>query len=245
MHRERKLAISEIFYSIQGEGKTMGYPAVFLRLGGCNLMCGGMGTQTDKELHNEAEWRCDTIEVWTKSITKPISEILDSKYKMELKRGAHLIITGGEPLMQQTSLIPFIALIKEETNCFIEIETNGTIIPKKELLELVDLFNCSPKTKNSGNEEDIRLKPKALRAINEDSKDSIFKFVISNLYDYNEIITDFGNYISRDKVWLMPAGENQKLLNTNKELVANICKEHNLKYTTRLHIEIWNQKTGV
>ena len=44
---DTKLAISEVFYSIQGEGKTMGIPAVFVRLAGCNLMCGGMGTQFD------------------------------------------------------------------------------------------------------------------------------------------------------------------------------------------------------
>ena len=40
-----KLAISEIFFSIQGEGKTVGIPSVFVRLGGCNLICGGEGTQ--------------------------------------------------------------------------------------------------------------------------------------------------------------------------------------------------------
>ena len=45
----KKIAISEVFYSIQGEGKTVGIPSVFIRLGGCNLMCGGMGTQFDGE----------------------------------------------------------------------------------------------------------------------------------------------------------------------------------------------------
>ena len=44
------LAISEIFFSIQGEGKTVGIPSVFVRLGGCNLICGGEGTQFDKKL---------------------------------------------------------------------------------------------------------------------------------------------------------------------------------------------------
>ena len=53
-----KLSISEVFYSIQGEGKTVGIPSVFVRLAGCNLMCGGMGTQFDGELHNGAEFRC-------------------------------------------------------------------------------------------------------------------------------------------------------------------------------------------
>jgi len=243
--KEKKLAVSEIFYSIQGEGKTMGYPSVFLRLGGCNLMCGGMGTQHDKELHNDAEWRCDTIEVWMKSQSIKIHDILEKKYIEELNHGAHLIITGGEPLMQQKNLIPFLEYIKKLTNCYIEIETNGTIIPNKKLLNVVDLFNCSPKTANSGNDYEMRFNSNALNVINLDAKDSIFKFVISNNNDYKEIIKDYGNYIKRNKVWLMPAGENQILLNKNKNIVAEICKENNVKFTTRLHIEIWNKKTGV
>jgi hypothetical protein len=43
----------------------------------------------------------------------------------------------------------------------------------------------------------------------------------------------------------MPAGENLELLNENKEYVVDLVKEHNFNFTTRLHIEIWNQKTGV
>ena len=60
------LIVSEYFYSIQGEGKTMGVPSVFIRLTACNLMCGGRGTEKDFKLHNGATWRCDSIEVWRK-----------------------------------------------------------------------------------------------------------------------------------------------------------------------------------
>ena len=59
-----KLAISEHFYSIQGEGKFTGVPSVFLRLKGCNLTCGGKKTVSTKKLDSGATWRCDTIEVW-------------------------------------------------------------------------------------------------------------------------------------------------------------------------------------
>ena len=51
-----QIKIAEHFYSIQGEGRTAGYPAIFIRLSGCNLLCGGAGTQTDGKLHNGATW---------------------------------------------------------------------------------------------------------------------------------------------------------------------------------------------
>ena len=240
-----KLAISEIFFSIQGEGKTVGIPSVFVRLGGCNLICGGEGTQNDKKLHNNAKWRCDTIEVWRKSKSINIHSILDIKYINQLKKGAHLIITGGEPLIQQENLILFLNYIKKITGCYIEIETNGTIIPNKKLLELVDLFNCSPKLSSSGNKKDDCIVPQALKAINSKSRDSIFKFVVSENKDLNEILKDFNKYISRERIWLMPAGENQKYLNKNRKKVIDICKKENFKFSNRLQIDIWNQKTGV
>ena len=123
----KKLAISEVFYSIQGEGKTVGIPSVFVRLGGCNLMCGGMGTQFDGELHNEAEWRCDTVEVWMKAQSKEMKDILDEECIEAIKNGAHIILTGGEPTMQQTGLEDFIKYIKFDLkiNAYFEVETNG------------------------------------------------------------------------------------------------------------------------
>ena len=52
------IRVSEYFYSIQGEGLTVGVPAVFLRLQGCNLDCGSSG----------GSWVCDTEAVWNKNI---------------------------------------------------------------------------------------------------------------------------------------------------------------------------------
>ena len=49
----------------------------------------------------------------------------------------------------------------------------------------------------------------------------------------------------REKIYLMPAGENQELLNENKQRVVELAKDKYLNFTTRLHIEIWNKKTGV
>lgn len=240
-----KLAISEVFYSIQGEGPTTGYPAVFVRLGGCNLMCGGEGTQKDKELHDGATWRCDTIEVWMKSRAKQFKDILPIDCIDAIKKGANLIITGGEPLMQESNVIEFIKYVKHNYNkdCYIEIETNGTIIPTNELIEVVNQWNCSPKLANSGMPN---LKTFNINAIEKLNKlNTAFKFVLTNNIDWEEVKKYYLNIVNNNKVWLMPSGSSQDELIKSKEIVAEIAKNNYIKFTNRLHIEVWNKKTGV
>ena len=72
---ENSLRISESFYSIQGEGVTSGYPAYFIRLQGCNLMCGGKDGSLMKE--GKATWWCDTEYVWRKGKKTDIEVLID------------------------------------------------------------------------------------------------------------------------------------------------------------------------
>lgn len=241
----KKLAISEVFYSIQGEGKTVGIPSVFVRLGGCNLMCGGMGTQFDGELHNDAEWRCDTVEVWMKAQSKEMKDVLNEECIEAIKNGAHIILTGGEPTMQPAALEEFIKYVKFDLNvdAFFEVETNGTIMPSEFLLNNIGLWNCSPKLTNSGNDKSITYKPEVIKELNKHN--TIFKFVVNSEKEWQEIKDDYLFLVDKKKVYLMPAGENQELLNENKETVVELAKKNHLNFTTRLHIEIWNKKTGV
>lgn len=243
----KKLAVSEVFYSVQGEGKTVGVPSVFVRLGGCNLMCGGMGTQFDGELHNGAEWRCDTVEVWMNAQAKEVEEILPDDCVEAIKNGAHVILTGGEPTMQQGALQEFMKYIKHNINpnVFFEVETNGTIMPDDYMLNNINLWNCSPKLTNSGNDEAMCFKPDVIKKMNDVGMDTIFKFVVASQKDWEEITRLYIPIVDREKVYLMPAGENQELLNDNKETVVELAKNNYLNFTTRLHIEIWNKKTGV
>lgn len=241
----KKLAVSEVFYSVQGEGKTVGVPSVFVRLGGCNLMCGGMGTQFDGELHNGAEWRCDTVEVWMNAQAKEVHEILPDDCVEAIKNGAHIILTGGEPTMQQGALENFIKYIKHNinANAYFEVETNGTIMPNEYMFEQIHLWNCSPKLGNSGMDSSMTLKPEVIQALNK--KNTIFKFVVNGEKEWQEIQRDYIPIVDKEKVYLMPAGENQELLNKTKERVVELAKKNYLNFTTRLHIEIWNKKTGV
>tara|TARA_R100000541_G_scaffold59378_1_gene73170 strand:+ start:459 stop:1187 length:729 start_codon:yes stop_codon:yes gene_type:complete len=241
----KKLAISEVFYSIQGEGKTVGIPSVFVRLGGCNLMCGGMGTQFDGELHNDAEFRCDTVEVWMKAQSMEVNKILPKDCIEAIKKGAHIILTGGEPMMQQASLLEFIYYVKSNINknVFFEVETNGTIMPEQNLFNNIDLWNCSPKLKNSGNDRSLTFKEDVIAKLNK--KNTIFKFVVNGEKEWKEIKKDYFNIVDHSKIYLMPAGENQDLLNNNKQKVVDLAIRNHLNFTTRLHIDIWNKKTGV
>jgi len=240
-----KLAVSEVFYSIQGEGKTTGVPAVFVRLAGCNLMCGGKGTEKDGKLHDGATWRCDSIEVWIKGKSKPYAEILPIECQEAIRNDAHVIITGGEPMLQQKNIVGFIQYIMQELNqfCYIEIETNGTIMPSEEMIDLIDQWNISPKLANSGMPKEDRINIPVLQKLN--NYNCQVKFVVSSGNDWEEIKQDFLPHLDKSYITLMPAGSNQEELKETKELVAEICKENYLRLTNRLHIDIWNKKTGV
>ena len=238
-----KLPISEKFTSIQGEGKTMGVPSIFVRLGGCNLLCGGHGTIEDGGLHNGATWRCDTIEVWMKHIKQEIEDVLSMDDMHYLMEGAHLIITGGEPLLHQDALCAFIQHIDKTFMSYIEIETNGTIEPNGYLKFRINQWNCSPKLSNSGNRKSVRIKEEVIEEFNR--LNTCFKFVITTRDDYDEMERDFAPYIDSTKVWLMPSGEDQSLLNESRKTVAQLCVDQCYNYSARLHINIWNQKTGV
>ena len=244
--KNNRLPVSETFYSIQGEGKTAGAPAVFLRLGGCNLMCGGKGTERDKKLHNLATWRCDTIEVWTEFLRKPFSEVLSDELLNELSGGAHLVITGGEPLLHQEALLKYLEFLAHEERVWahVEIETNGTIALKHELYPYIQQVNCSPKLSNSGNDRELYFKPEVIKQLSKKAH-TIFKFVISRKEDWEEIEHFYLPLINKYQIYLMPAGATQKELSITAPLVAEICKKIGVKYSPLLQVDIWNKATGV
>lgn len=231
------LIVSETFYSIQGEGRTMGAPSVFLRLGGCNLLCEGEG------------WRCDTIEVWKKGKAVEFENILKEEYITYLKNDAHLVITGGEPMLQSASLVDYFFWFYAtfQFKPFIEIETNGTILPKQNalIMEFVSQWNCSPKLSTSGaGSYDKRVNEVALRWLSS-MRRSQFKFVISCEQDIDEMVNDFIEYIPVRRIVLMPAGDSREKLDLIRPHVVEACKRFGFYYSERLHIVIWDKKTGV
>ncbi len=148
-----KIKVSELFYSIQGEGRYMGVPSVFLRTFGCNFTCGGFGMpkgQHSMERHKIAErvtefkdykelplvsTGCDSYASWMPEFKhlSPMVEIdgiVDSIMGIlphKEWRDEHLVITGGEPLLGWQRAYPEL-LSHEKMIALTEItfETNGT-----------------------------------------------------------------------------------------------------------------------
>ncbi len=148
-----KIKIAELFYSIQGEGRYMGVPSVFLRTFGCNFKCAGFGMPKGKlseeadeiatvaSMYNEyhqlplVETGCDSYASWHPDF-KNLSPMLDSDaivnrtieiLPFKKWQDEHLVITGGEPLLGWQRAYPDL-LDNPQMKDLKEItfETNGT-----------------------------------------------------------------------------------------------------------------------
>jgi 7-carboxy-7-deazaguanine synthase len=253
------IQVAEQFHSVQGEGPYAGTPAVFLRLAGCNLVCGDPEDpyerpQEDLQPTGDATWVCDTIEVWREAEqTLTVEEAVDSwdtlGFLDAFDQGAHLVLTGGEPTLEghQETVAPLLRTLGGSLPepDVVEVETNGTIVPST-LAPHVDQFNVSLKLANSGMAEDRRLNEDAIAWYLDEQARSTFKFVVSSAQDCDEVAHLCAEYgIPDEMVMLMPAGATQETLAETYPLVAEFVKERGWRFSPRLHIDIWDQMTGV
>ena len=248
----KPLVVSEMFYSIQGEGVFIGTPAVFLRLTGCNLTCGGATTITSQRIEDKATWRCDSIDVWTKGKKQSYEEICvfweENHWIDYLKQGAHVVITGGEPLLQSSALASFLEFFKARYTWvpFIEIETNGTVIPDLNLVSYINQYNIAFKLTNSGMKRNDYFSTKAIQFFAQ-KENVTYKFVVASEADLEEIETTYIQpfKLNPKNIMLMPAADNRSELSRLEPLVTEWCKQRSWRLSTRLHIHIWDKKTGV
>ena len=222
----------EIFHSIQGEGLSAGAPTVFLRLATCNLAC---------------TW-CDTRYTWDWRrfdyadgvMEMALDEVESRVLAFERQR---LVITGGEPLLQQTALAPLVASLAGQ-GFYCEVETNGTIAPSQEMIEGVSQWNVSPKLENSGNSARAREIPDALAAFGR-LDNAYFKFVVSAGPDVDEaaeVVTRHG--LASERVMLMPEGTTAEVITERGRWVAEACVERGYSFSPRLHILLWGDERG-
>ena len=223
--------ISEIFESIQGEGTNAGKTAIFLRTAERNLRC---------------TW-CDTKYTWDWKNFNYADEVKEISIKgirqtLEQSSVRHLVITGGEPLMQQNDLAELLTFLKPEF--YVEVETNGTILPNNALSALVDQWNVSPKTKNSGNPEELCDNNECYVFFSK-QKNCYFKYVVENANDLVEIKKLISKYsLDKNKVLLMPQASTKSEIISREKIVSKIAKNSKLRYSPRIHVSMWGNQRG-
>ena len=225
------MRISEIFYSLQGEGFLAGVPSVFVRLAGCPLRC---------------RW-CDTKYAWDQTAGRhySIEKIVQTVQQWPCK---FVVITGGEPMIN--SDLPQLVQKLKASKKHITIETAGiAFIPALPC----DLMSISPKLSNStpndpklaSVHEDSRLDIAALRELI-DKYSYQLKFVVDSQADLPEIqqtLKEIG-IVDLEKVMLMPQAKTKDELLIKSPMVADICKRAGFAFCHRLQLLLWNDKRG-
>jgi 7-carboxy-7-deazaguanine synthase len=226
------MKISEIFYSVQGEGTLVGVPSVFVRTSGCNLRCVWCDTPY-------TSWKPEGREI-------PAEEILATVRSFP---GRHVVITGGEPMLLE-SMVPLTHSLRAE-GLHITIETAGTVFQPV----VCDLMSISPKLANSTphTREDgkwaqqhdrLRYQPDVLRRLM-NAYDYQLKFVVSSPEDLPEIngmLRDLN--ADRSKVVLMPEGTSTQVVQERGRWLAEIAKKELFRLSPRLHVDLWGDERG-
>jgi 7-carboxy-7-deazaguanine synthase len=212
------MKVAEIYHSLQGEGFLTGRESTFVRASGCNLRC----------------WFCDT------PYASHAPEGDDAVAAMPCD---HVVITGGEPMLF-AEMIPLTAGLRE-LGRHITIETAGTLYLPLEC----DLMSISPKLANSTptaqqaphwsqRHERTCHAPQVVRRLVSEYPYQI-KFVVDDPGDCDEVQRYLREIpeVDRSRVMLMPQGTDVATLAQAAEWLEPYCREHDLHYCPRKHIE--------
>ena len=222
----------EIFASIQGEGINVGAPTAFLRLAHCNLSCIWCDTKYTWD------WQKFDIRIETRKMDLSEIEALIDNLHM-----SRLVITGGEPLMQQGNLRELLVNLYNK-GYSLEIETNGTIQPDSILVEVTEFWNVSPKMSNSLLDFNVRIRNNALKEFAK-LPNAYFKFVIQDSADIAEVKKMIDVFrIPKERIFLMPQGNTMALINRINYWLLPICVSEGYRYSPRLHIALWEDQRG-
>ena len=279
-----KIKIAELFYSIQGEGRYMGVPSVFLRTFGCNFKCAGFGMprgqlsqEVDAIANRVVEFKdynelplvstgCDSYASWdprfkdlspmltSDAIVDRIVEILPNNQWGD----AHLVITGGEPLLGWQRAYPDLlnhpnmAGLKEIT-----FETNGTQELSDDFYRYLQqwtfenpereiTFSVSAKLPCSGEKWEDAIKPEIVR-VYEGVGTAYLKFVIASKEDFADAECAVGAFRAagfKGHVYLMPVGGVESVYALNNKAVAIMAMDAGMRYSDRLQVPLFKNEWG-
>ncbi len=225
------MRIAEVFQSIQGEGEFSETPSVFVRTTGCNLRC----------------WFCDTpYTSWQPEGTRrDWRELLDDVLRIDCP---HVVLTGGEPMLQP-EVVPLSQALREAGR-FVTIETAGTVFRPV----AADLMSISPKLSNSAprkagrwrtRHERDRQRLDVIRQLIERFHHQL-KFVIDEPRDLDEVVEYLCGLpqVPPDRVWLMPQGVTADELAARTRWLAPAAAQLGYQLSPRRHIELFGHTRG-
>ena len=279
-----KLKVAELFYSIQGEGRYMGVPSIFLRTFGCNFRCAGFGMPkgqlseeylvVDPSKYSEygqlplVSTGCDSYASWDPRFkhlspmleTDDVAEAIMQMLPDQQWRDAHLVITGGEPLLGwQRSYPDLLDHHKMQDLKEITFETNGTqkltadfksylifdwreaALKKREIT-----FSVSAKLSCSGEARHEAIRPDIVCEYEEVGY-TYLKFVVATEEDAEEAIETADIYRAEGfngPVYLMPVGGVESVYSLNNRRVAELALDNGLRYSDRLQVPLFKNAWG-
>ena len=225
------MKISEIFYSLQGEGFLAGTPCVFVRIGGCPLKCRWCDTKFARSPQSGTEYSID--------------KIVEDVEKWQCRS---VVISGGEPMVNP-DLSELVTRLKKNKK-HITIETAGiAFVPDL----ACDLMSISPKLSNSIPSQPYlaeihkksMLNIPALHKLIANYKYQL-KFVVDSPNDLPEIhatIEKIGNVDTKKVLLMLQAATRDKFL-LKLPMVAELCKKAGFAFSPRLQVLLWNNKRG-
>lgn len=229
------MRISETFFSLQGEGKLIGVPSVFVRASGCNLRCVWCDTPYASWEPEGDDWQVGRI----------VSDIANHS------SARHVVLTGGEPMIMPD--IEPLAIELKNRGYHLTVETAATVF--KQLP--IDLASLSPKLSNStptdrdgGRFAQLhdrqRLRIDVIQQFIDSTPDFQLKFVVANEHDLAEIDDLLGriNGWAPADVQLMPEGTDAGTLAARSAWINDVCLTRGFRYSPRLHVLLYGNKRG-
>lgn len=230
------MRIAEVYSSIQGEGQFAGTPSVFVRTTGCNLRC----------------WFCDTpFTSWSpEGDHVRVSDLLRQVQAFGVE---HVVLTGGEPLLQPDCVSLCEKLLA--AGHFVTIETAGTVYRPA----LASLMSISPKLANSsplriGSTDAIRWQQRheQTRSNQEvisrliESTQYQFKFVVDQPSDLNEIADYLAAWpqVPGERVWLMPQARTRNELEARSLWLETEAGRLGYRFSSRWQIAQFGNQRG-
>lgn len=222
------LPVSEMFASLQGEGTLMGVASFFVRLAGCNLNC---------------SW-CDTP--YASRSNQPVTMLGADEIVEQIRKhhgnGRHVVITGGEPMLHEKTLVPLTERLFDE-HYHVTLETNATLPPGQ---VSCDLASLSPKLPGSQPDQRATIIPEVLDAWCTSFKCQL-KFVVGSDDDVvlaQDVISRLAQPPSPENIFLMPNAATAEHQRHVSSWLATVCQRTGMRYGHRLQLTLFGNKKG-